>query len=159
MTLTNGSPVVIGLNSVFTSELEVGDYIKFSSDSSNSYRIVTITSNSILDIDRVFPLGSLAGVNTTRDEAVLVDNDKASYIFPMPNDVIKELSDITIRTRRVFYGTLTSNVIALTTAVGSTFASRTDQDYLAVAVTGGSAGKTIPDSNRRNYLHRCTNQS
>jgi len=141
VTLTNGSPVVIGLNSVFTTDLEVGDYIKFSTDTSNSYRVTTITSNSILDIDRVFPLGSLAGVNTTRDEAVLVDNDKASYIFPMPNDVIKELSDITIRTRRVFYGTLTSNVVALTTAVGSTFASRTDQDYFAVAVTGGTAGK------------------
>ena len=83
----------------------------------------------------------MAGIEVTRDAAVLVDNDKASYIFPMPNSVVKDLSDITIRTRRVFYGTLASNVVSLTTAVGSTFASRTDQDYFAVAVTGGNAGK------------------
>ena len=141
VTVTNASNSVVGVNSVFTTDLEVGDYIKFNSDSSNSYRVIAVTSNSALTIDRNYPLTTIAGVNTTRDEAVLVDNDKASYIFPMPNDVIKEFSDITIRTRRVFYGTLTSNVIALSTAVGSTFASRTDQDYFAVAVTGGTAGK------------------
>jgi hypothetical protein len=140
-TLTNGSTAVVGLNSVFTTDLEVGDYIKFNSDTSNSYRVTAVTTNSALTIDRNYPLTTIAGVNVTRDEAVLVDNDKASYIFPMPNDVIKELSDITIRTRRVFFGTLTANVVALTTAVGSTFASRTDQDYFAVAVTGGTAGK------------------
>ena len=139
--LTNASNSVVGVNSVFTTDLEVGDYVKFNSDTSNSYRVTSVTSNSALIIDRDYPLANVSGVNITRDEAVLVDNDKASYIFPMPNDVIKELSDITLRTRRVFYGTLTSNVVALTTAVGSTFASRTDQDYLAVAVTGGSAGK------------------
>jgi hypothetical protein len=132
---------VVGVNSVFTTDLEVGDYIKFNSDTSNSYRVTAVTTNSALTIDRDYPLSNIAGVNTTRDEAVLVDNDKASYIFPIPNDVIKELSDITIRTRRVFFGTLTANVVALTTAVGSTFASRTDQDYFAVAVTGGTAGK------------------
>jgi hypothetical protein len=141
VTLTNGSAAVVGLNSVFTTDLEVGDYIKFNSDTSNSYRVTAVTTNSALTIDRNYPLSNVFGVNTTRDEAVLVDNDKASYIFPMPNDVIKELSDITIRTRRVFFGTLTANVVALTTAVGSTFASRTDQDYFAVAVTGGTAGK------------------
>ena len=139
--LTNASNSVVGVNSVFTTDLEVGDYVKFNSDTSNSYRVTAVTSNSALIIDRDYPLANVSGVNTTRDEAVLVDNDKASYIFPMPNNVIKELSDITIRTRRVFYGTLTSNVVALTTAVGSTFASRTDQDYFAVAVTGGTAGK------------------
>ena len=141
VTLTTASSSVVGVNSVFTSDLKVGDYIKFNSDTSNSYRVTAVTTNSALTIDRNYPLANVSGVNTTRDEAVLVDNDKASYIFPMPNDVIKELSDITIRTRRVFYGTLTSNVVALTTAVGSTFASRTDQDYFAVAVTGGTAGK------------------
>ena len=141
VTLTNGSNAVVGLNSVFTTDLSVGDYIKFNSDTSNSFRVTAVTTNSALVIDRNYPLSNVFGVNATRDEAVLVDNDKASYIFPMPNDVIKELSDITIRTRRVFYGTLTSNVVALTTAVGSTFASRTDQDYFAVAVTGGTAGK------------------
>ena len=141
VTLTTASSSVVGVNSVFTSDLKVGDYIKFNSDTSNSYRVTAVTTNSALIIDRDYPLANVFGVNTTRDEAVLVDNDKASYIFPMPNDVIKELSDITIRTRRVFYGTLTSNVVSLNTAVGSTFASRTDQNYLAVAVTGGSAGK------------------
>jgi hypothetical protein len=141
VTITNGSNTITGVNSVFTSDLEVGDYIKFNSDTSNSYRIIAVTSNSDLTIDRNYPLATISGVNTTRDQAVLVDNDKASYIFPMPNNVIKDLSDITLRTRRVFYGTLSANIVALTTAVGTTFASRTDQDYFAVVVSGGNAGK------------------
>jgi hypothetical protein len=141
VTLTNGSTTVTGVNSVFTTELKAGDYIHFSSDSANAYRVASITTNTALAIDRNYPLASISGVDTTRDAAAIVDNDKASYIFPMPNNVIKELSDITIRTRRVFYGTLSSNVISLSTAVGTTFASRTDQDYVAVVVSGGNAGK------------------
>jgi len=141
VTLTNASNSVAGVNSIFTSDLKVGDYIKFSSDTSNSYQVTSVTTNTSLTIDRNYPLANVVGVNTTRDEAVIVDNNFSSYIFPMPNKVIKELSDITLRTRRVFYGTLSSNVIALSTAVGTTFASRTDQNYLAVAVSGGTAGK------------------
>ena len=141
VTLTNASNAVTGVNSVFTTDLKVGDYIKFSSDTSNSYRIATVTSNSALIIDRVYPLSNVSGVNATRDQAVIVDNNLSSYIFPMPNKVIRELSDITIRTRRVFYGTLSSSIIACSTAVGSTFASRTDVDYFAVVVSGGNAGK------------------
>ena len=141
VTLTNGSTTVTGVNSIFTTELKTGDYIHFSSDSANAYQVASITTNTSLAIDRNYPLANVSGVDTTRDAAVLVDKDQASYIFPMPNDVIKDFNDITIRTRRVFYGTLSANVVALTTAVGSTFASRTDQDYFAVAVTGGNAGK------------------
>jgi len=141
VTLTNASNSVTGVNSVFTTDLKVGDYIKFSSDTSNSYRIATVTSNSTLTIDRIYPLSNVSGVNATRDQAVLVDNSLSTYIFPMPNKVIRELSNITIRTRRVFYGTLSSGIIACSTAVGSTFASRTDTDYFAVVVSGGNAGK------------------
>jgi hypothetical protein len=141
VTLTNGSTAVTGVNSVFTTDLKTGDYLHFSSDSANAYRVVSITTNTSLVIDRNYPLANVSGINATRDSAVIVNNDLAAYIFPMPNDVIKDLSDITIRTRRVFYGTLSSNAIALSTAVGSTFASRTDQDYFAVAVSGGTAGK------------------
>lgn len=141
VTLTNASNAVTGVNSVFTTDLKVGDYIKFSSDTSNSYRVATVTSNSALIIDRNYPLSNVSGVNATRDQAVLIDNSLSTYIFPMPNKVIRELSDITIRTRRVFYGTLSSGIIACTTAVGSTFASRTDTDYFAVVVSGGNAGK------------------
>jgi hypothetical protein len=141
VTLTNASTSVTGVNSVFTTDLKVGDYVKFSSDTSNSYRIASVTTNNALTIDRNYPLANVSGVNATRDQAVLIDNSLSTYIFPMPNKVIRELSDITIRTRRVFYGTLSSGIIACSTAEGSTFASRTDTDYFAVVVSGGNAGK------------------
>ena len=141
VTLTNASATVTGVNSVFTTDLKVGDYVRFSSDTSNSYRIASVTTNSSLTIDRSYPLSNVSGVNATRDQAVIVDNNLSTYIFPMPNKVIRELSDITIRTRRVFYGTLSSGILACSTAVGSTFASRTDTDYFAVVVSGGNAGK------------------
>jgi hypothetical protein len=139
--LTNASNTVTGVNSVFTTDLKAGDYIKFNSDTSNSYRVISITTNSALVIDRVYPLSNVSGTNATRDQAVIVDNDLSSYIFPMPNIAVKELSDITIRTRRVSYGTLSTGNIALSTAVGTTFASRTDQNYFAIVVSGGNAGK------------------
>jgi hypothetical protein len=141
VTLTNASNSVAGVNSVFTTDLKVGDYIKFSSDTSNSYRVTTVTSNSALIIDRNYPLSNVSGINVTRDQAVIVDNNLSTYIFPMPNEVIKELSDSTVRNRRVFYGTLSSGIFTCSTSVGSTFASRTDTDYFAVAVSGGNAGK------------------
>ena len=141
VTITNASNIVTGVNSVFTTDLKTGDYIKFSSDTSNSYRVTSITTNSALVIDRAYPLANVSGVNATRDQAVIVDNNLSSYIFPMPSVAVKALTDITIRSRRVSYGTLSTGNIALSTAVGTTFASRTDQDYFAIVVSGGNAGK------------------
>jgi hypothetical protein len=141
--LANANVTVTGVNTAFTTELKVGDWIRFSSDTSNAYRVATVTSNTSITIDRGYPLANVSGVNTTRDAAQIIDNNLSSYIFPFPNDVIREISDSTIRTRRVFYGTLSANTITLSTAVGSTFASRTDTDYFAQVVStgGGNQGK------------------
>jgi hypothetical protein len=141
VSLTNASNVVTGVNTVFTTDLKAGDYIQFTSDTANSYLVDAVTSNTALTIGRNYPLANVSGANFTRDAATIVDSNLDVYVFPFPNSVIKDLSDITIRTRRVHYGTLSSNVIALSTAVGTTFASRTDTDYFAVVVSGGNAGK------------------
>ena len=140
-TLTNASTAVTGVNTFYTSELKIGDWVRFSSDTSNAYRITTVTSNTSIVIDRNYPLANVIGVNTTRDAAQIIDNNLSTYIFPFPNDVIKDISDSTLRTRRVFYGTLSANTIALSTAVGTTFASRTDTGYFAQVVSGGNQGK------------------
>jgi len=140
-TLTNSNTTVTGVNTVFTTELKVGDWIRFNSDTSNAYRVSTVTSNNSLTIDRGYPLANVSGVYATRDAAQIMDNNLSTYIFPFPNSVIREINDSTLRTRRVFYGTLSANTISLSTAVGTTFASRSDTSYFAQVVSGGNQGK------------------
>lgn len=142
VTLTNNSNTVTGVNTLFTSELKVGDYVQFTSDT-NSYYVSAISTNTDLTIGRTYPLANVAGVNATRDSAVITDADLSTYIFPFANDVINNISDITLRTRRVSYGTLSTGNIDISTAVNSTFASRSDTDYFAVAVTGSKAGNVF----------------
>ena len=142
LSLTNGSNAVTGVNTLFTSELKVGDYVQFTSDT-NSYYVAAITTNTALTIGRTYPLANVSGVNASRDSAAISDADKAVYIFPFANDVINNISDITLRTRRVSYGTLASGNIDLSTAVNSTYASRSDTNYFAVAVTGAKAGNVF----------------
>lgn len=141
VSLTNGSSTVTGVNSVFTSEIRVGDYVRFTSDTSNSYRVTTVTSNNALVIDRNYPLSNVSGVNLTVDNASIISGDLSSLLFPFPNSVIKSLADSTYRVRKTQYKTLSAGSTTLTTPVGTTFASRTDSDYFAVGVTGGAAGK------------------
>ena len=160
VSLTNGSNSVVGVNTVFTTDLKTGDYVQFTSDTSNSYLVDNVISNTAFYIGRTYPLANVSGANFTRDAATIVDSDKATYIYPFPNSVIKDLSDITIRTRRVHYGTLSSNVVALSTAVGTTFASRTDTDYFAVVVSGGNAGKLYKiESDEFAYTDAPTNRN
>ena len=151
-TLTSASTTVTGVNTFYTSELKVGDWVRFSSDTSNAYRITTVTNNTSIVIDRNYPLANVTGVNTTRDAAQIVDNNLSTYIFPFPNNVISEINDSTIRTRRVFYSTLSANTTILTTAVGTTFASRTDTAYFAQVVsTGGSNQGKLYRINSANF--------
>ncbi|CAB5221893.1 Domain of unknown function DUF4815 [uncultured Caudovirales phage] len=139
--LTNGSNSVVGVNTLFTTDLKAGDYVQFTSDTSNSYLVDNVISNTAFYIGRTYPLANVSGANFTRDAATIVDSDKATYLFPFPNTTIKDLADITVRTRRALYGTLSAGVVTFSTAVGTTFASRSDTNYYAVGVSGGAAGK------------------
>ena len=86
--ITNGSNSVVGVNTLFTNELKAGDYIQFTSDTSNSYLIDNVISNTALYIGRVYPLANVSGANFTRDAATIVDSDKATYLFPFPNSIL-----------------------------------------------------------------------
>jgi hypothetical protein len=158
--ITNGSNSVVGVNTLFTNELKAGDYIQFTSDTSNSYLIDNVISNTALYIGRVYPLANVSGANFTRDAATIVDSDKATYLFPFPNSTIKDLTDVTLRTRRALYGTLSSGNVTFSTAVGSTFASRTDANYFAIGVSGGAAGSLYAiDSGKFSFTDSPTNRN
>lgn len=139
LTLEVNSNIFVGVNTLFLSYLKVDDYIRVSTDTTNVYRITNVT-NQQLTVDRTYPLANVSGVSFTKDEARIREKEKGLYLFPYRNKVVKNVSDVTIRTRKVFYGTLTANVINLTTVAGTEFASRTDSDYFAVTVTGGAIG-------------------
>ena len=160
VTVTNSSNAIAGVNTLFTSEIRVGDYVQFTSDTSNSYRVTSVTTNNNLVIDRNYPLSTLTGVNLTVDRATIQQGDLDSYLFQFPNSVIKSLSDITYRTRRVYYSTLSAGSAALSTSVGTTFASRTDTSYFAVGVSGGAAGKLYHiDAGKFSFTDAPTNRN
>ena len=140
ITLTNNSNAVVGVNTIFNSELKVGDYIQFTSDS-NSFSVASIISNTSLTIGRPYPGSNVVGVNSTLNNSIIGDPNLTSYVFPLANDVTTNVNSPVYSTRRIFYTTLSSGNVTLSTAVNTTFAARTDYNYFAVVQTGGNAGK------------------
>lgn len=140
LSLTQNSNVFVGVNTALTSTLKPNHYIRVLSDASNVYRIVSLTNLS-LTVDKVYPLATITNVSFTVDECELKEKNKSAYLFPFQYNVITNVSDITIRTKKAFYDTLASGNVDLTTSAGTTFASRTDSDYFAVVVNGANKGK------------------
>lgn len=159
LTLTQNSNVFSGVNTVFSSYLKPDEYIRPSTDTANVYRIVSVSVNSI-QVDKAYPLANVSGVTFTKDTALIKEKEKSAYLFPFQNDVVTNVSDITIRTRKVFYGSLTAGVINLTTVAGTEFASRTDLDYFVVIASGSNRGKYYRiDSGQFSYTDSPTNRN
>lgn len=159
VSLTNASNTVTGVNTFFNTQLKVGDYVKFTSDTANSYRVDFITDNTSLYLTNDYPLSTVSGVTATREEAVIQDGNLSTYVFPFPNSAIENLSDITTRTRRVHYGTLASGNIDLSTAVGTTFASLGTGNYYAALVTGNGGQLFEIESGNFEFTDAPTNRN
>ena len=140
LNLTTNSNVFVAVNTSISSYLKIDDYIRVSSDSSNSYRVVNL-SNFSATVDKRYPLANATSITYSRDESVIQEKNKSSYLFPFQYEVVTNIQDIKIRTRKVFYDTLVSGNVELTTSAGTEFASRTDIDYFAVVVSGANSGK------------------
>lgn len=140
LNLTNNSNVFVAVNSAISAYLKTDDVIRVSSDTSNTYRVVSLTNYSVT-VDKVYPLANVTSVTYSRDESAILEKNKSSYLFPFQYQVVTNVQDITIRTRKVFYDTLVSGNVELTTSAGTEFASRTDIDYFAIVVSGANSGK------------------
>ena len=137
LNLTTNSNVFVGVNTALTSTLKPNAYIRLLTDASNVYRVVSLT-NSSLTTDKVYPLANVTSVSFTVDECEIKEKNKPTYLFPFQYDVVTNVTDITIRTKKMFYSTLSSGNVDLSTSAGTTFASRTDADYFAVVVSGST---------------------
>ena len=140
MTLTNNSNTVVGVNSLFSGDLRVGDFVQFTSDS-NSFVIAAIADNNNITIGRPYPGSNVVGVTATVNQSVINDGGLTSYVFPLADSVTTNITSPVYSVRRVFYTTLASGNVSLTTAVNTTFAARTDYNYFAVVQSGGNAGE------------------
>lgn len=159
LNLTQNSNVFTGVNIVLNSFLKPDEYVRVSSDLNNVYRVVNVTATTFT-ADRTYPLSNVNGVNFTTDEAEIKEKNKSTYLFPFQYDVVTNVSDITIRTRKAFYDTLVSGNVSLTTSVGTTFASRSESDYFAVVESGANSGKMYRiDSNNFEYTDAPTNRN
>lgn len=148
LNLTLNSNVMVGVNTALTSTIKPNAYIRVLSDPSNVYRAVSVTNLNVT-VDKVYPLANITGVSFTVDECEIKEKNKSSYLFPFQYNVVTNVTDVTIRTKKAFYDTLSSGNVDLTTSAGTTFASRTEQDYFAIVVSGVNAGKlyTVGSSN------------
>ncbi len=148
LNLTLNSNVMVGVNTALTSTIKPNAYVRVLSDTANVYRVTALT-NLNMNVDKAYPLATVTGVSFTVDEAEIKEKNKSTYLFPFQYEVVTNVEDITIRTRKAFYGTLASGNVDLTTSAGTTFASRTESDYFVAVVSGGNKGKlyTVGSSN------------
>jgi len=140
VSVINNSNLITGVNTLYTTELKVGDYVTFST-TTVSYRVESISNTTTLTLASLYSGIDTSGVTFTRNESYLNDVTNHTLVFEFPQKVIKSISDITYRTRRVIPSTLTAGNTTITlTATGETFASHSDGRFFAVITSGVHTG-------------------
>lgn len=140
----NGANMVQGINTFFTTDLKVGDYISLSGNVLKNYRINNIISPSNLTLDASVEFSG-SSQTISRHQANLLESSYSSYIFPISSayNTIKDFADVSYRVRRVIGGTLVASSITITAASDESFASITDSNMFAVIGSGTSKGNII----------------
>ena len=142
-TTTTGNSLLIGIGTLFTSEVVAGDVITLGT--------VNLTVSTVTD-DTTITLAAAATSNITGlipslQTASVVDATIGSYIFPLPYNIIKTVDDnnvdTTYKTRRSFARTLSANATTLTAGTGETFSSFSSDNYQLVFTSGGTAGQYL----------------
>ena len=140
VSVINNANLISGVNTLFNSELKVGDYVTLSTVTT-PFRVESISNNITLTVASLYGDVSKSGLTLTRNESYLNDVTNHTLVFEFPQKVIKSISDITYRTRRVIPSTLTAGNTTITlTAPGETFASYADGRFFAVVRSGVHTG-------------------
>ena len=129
---TTGTGSLSGINTTFTQDLKVGDYVSINSA---EYRVTTVTSNSVIVIDGTPTIA--AGTFIYRVQSTINDPTNLSSIFEFPAYAVKS----TKNARYSFYKRYTtseSNSYS-TTESQYVFGTQTDsRNYIVVNKTSGA---------------------
>ena len=141
-TLTT-SNAITGSGTLFSSELEAGDYITINSE---TLRIMDVASNFSANVTPR-PSANVSGRTYQLQTATVNDADKNVYVFPFPYSTIKSVDTTNTETiysaRRVYSRTLSSNAVSITAGTDEVFSGFSTDNYSLVVVSGGSAGTYV----------------
>src|SRR5210317_46256 len=154
----SGSASVTGINTKFTTELEIGDSVSFTNDSGNTETkiIEAIISDTSLTFTTVTAAASTKTI-ATRRRSKLQDSNKNISIFKLPYRNIKTLktasnsniTDTSFAIRRQFVITLTGGSGQITAGTNDAFpSSASDSDFVisvddVASATGTATGDTL----------------
>src|SRR6056300_232071 len=154
----SGSASVTGINTKFTTELEIGDSVSFTNDSGNTETkiIEAIISDTSLTFTTVTAAASTKTI-ATRRRSKLQDSNKNISIFKLPYRNIKTLktasnsniTDTSFAIRRQFVITLTGGSGQITAGTNEAFpSSASDSDFVisvddVALATGTATGDTL----------------
>jgi len=149
--VANSGTTITGFGTLFSTELQIGDTITFTTDAGSSItRIIeSISSNTSLELSTAVG-GSDVSTKTqgTRKRNKLQGSNKNISIFKLPNTRIKTLkttsnsglTDTNFNVRRHFTATLSSGSATITAGTNEIFASLVEKDYsVSVMTSSGSA--------------------
>ena len=152
----SGSASVTGINTKFTTELEIGDSVSFTNDSGNTETkiIEAIISDTSLTFTTVSAAASTKTI-ATRRRTKLVDSNKNISIFRLPYENIKSLktasnsniTDTSFAVKRQFVVTLSGGSGQITAGTNEAFpTSASDVDFvISVDDVAGAAGTATGD--------------
>ena len=152
----SGSASVTGINTKFTTELEIGDSVSFTNDSGNTETkiIEAIISNTSLTFTTVSAAASTKTI-ATRRRTKLVDSNKNISIFRLPYENIKSLktasnsniTDTSFAVKRQFVVTLSGGSGQITAGTNEAFpTSASDVDFvISVDDVASAAGTATGD--------------
>ena len=149
--VANNSTTVTGFNTLFNSELKIGDSITFTTDAGSSITkiVESISSDTNLQLSTAVGVADISTkTQGTRKRGKLQGSNKNISIFKLPNIRIKTLktetnsglTDTNFNVRRHFTATLSSGTATITAGTNETFAGLTEKDYsVSVMTSSGSA--------------------
>src|SRR6056300_1164845 len=154
----SGSASVTGINTKFSTELQIGDSVSFTNDSGNTETkiIEAIISDTSLTFTTVTAAASTKTI-ATRRRSKLQDSNKNISIFKLPYRNIKTLktasnsniTDTSFAIRRQFVITLTGGSGQITAGTNEAFpSSASDSDFVisvddVASATGTATGDTL----------------
>jgi len=143
---TTANTDVFGVGSLFSTELKVGDYID--ADTGNSsvrLQVSSILNNNFLNVTGA-PSAAKNGVKYTIEKSRIEETKKNTYIFKLPQDVIKALdptsSETIYNVQRQVERTLASGQVTLIAGTDEVFAPISSTNYSIIVSQNSTSGPT-----------------
>ena len=136
-----------GFNSLFSSELRIGDVVSVPSGTSGAQEARVVQSIAG-DTSLVFTqavTNNITSTAATRKRAKVEDQDKFLSLRKLPKDFVKDVTDKSIEIRKQFLVTTNTSGVASITYAGGTFNAESNTDYQITVLSPGTGTAVAGD--------------